>query len=179
MSRYSGKCDLYDYVSMLSIKDFGELNIYMCGSPVRLDIKESKDVIPFYAFVPYFIQGNTIMISDKSCIDKQEQEMFRFTFNEIHKIISRCRVHHLPITWTNVKSCSLHLNDDVAFYIYLYIKDNYQHQYTKEDMYRLLYHLIDKDIMFDGIRTCRRFLYNEMIHNGYSEKQSSLWVYHK
>ena len=69
MSKYSGKCDLYDYVSMLQTKDYNKLNIYMRDFPVRLDIKEQKDVVPFYGFVPYLCCGNEIRISNISYVN--------------------------------------------------------------------------------------------------------------
>ena len=178
MSKYSGKCDLYDYVSMLQTKDYNKLNIYVRDFPVRLDIKERKDIVPFYGFVPYLCCGNEIRISNISYVDTMEEVIFNSHFNMVHRVIRRYKRHHKPLEWELIKK-DLYIDDSDIIGIYIYIKDNYKEKYTEREKHTLMEKLRRDGVTYRSIEVYRKELYDEMIRNGYSEKQTSQWVYHK
>lgn len=106
MSLFSGKCDVYDSIVMISCdSDIDKVNeylktcdIYICtsdGKRHKLDIKTYRDLIPYF---PYLIAiavasatSATIVLSNKSFIDSEEEEMLKFRYDDCIKYYKKCK----------------------------------------------------------------------------------------
>lgn len=101
MSRYSGKCDVYD--TLISIHKYTEdefknnVEIYIGNNEEPLHIECSKDIIPYY---PYLISSaffdnekrkSVIHLSSESFIDKEEREQLEFYLKQVMKFYNRCK----------------------------------------------------------------------------------------
>lgn len=97
MSKYSGKCDLYDSIGDYSDEDIAnKVKIYYAGSIVPLDAKSQKDVMPFYPFVAGIMYGESdgtriFHIGRRSYVDSQEEEIVKSAKREVERYYNRCK----------------------------------------------------------------------------------------
>jgi hypothetical protein len=82
MSKFSGRCDLYDTLIMIGdVKDFSKVHIFINDNPIELRIDSQKDLIPYYACIPsvsvysngeYFIRigGEVCFLAEERCFYK-------------------------------------------------------------------------------------------------------------
>ena len=80
ISKFSGKCDVYDSLVMIrEVKDFSKVIIYAADNEViPLRINSKKDLIPYYPYLTSIMcgdsEGNTIIhLSKKSFVDAEEE----------------------------------------------------------------------------------------------------------
>lgn len=101
MSRYSGKCDLFDSFVMIHNYTDEELKnnvrVYLGKSDTPLKLETIKDLIPYY---PHLIsvgcydnteRKSVIYITSKSFVDIEEQETLEYYLKRILTIYNRCK----------------------------------------------------------------------------------------
>lgn len=101
MSRYSGKCDVYDSFVMIHNYTDEELKnnvkVYLGKSDTPLKLETMKDLIPYY---PHLIsvgcydnaeRKSVIHITSKSFVDIEEQESLEYYLKRIITIYNRCK----------------------------------------------------------------------------------------
>ena len=103
MSKYSGKCDVYDSVIMISKYTDEELahnvTIYQGygEDQKKLNISCRKDLIPYYAhLVSSACYDNVerkavIHITRESFVDREERESLEFKLKDVLRIYNRCK----------------------------------------------------------------------------------------
>lgn len=102
MSRYSGKCDVYDTLVMIRcIKDFSSVKIYRhFEDVVPLRIDSQKDLAPFYPYLTTMITSNNgymnIILSDKSFVDIEEAEWLQWKLDDLKKYWRKCNRKKIP-----------------------------------------------------------------------------------
>ena len=98
MSKYSGKCDLYDSLIMIKdIKDYSKVKIYAYNNdivPLRIDFE--RDAMPFYPYLTIMMNGdkdgNTIIhLSSESYVDTDENEHLSWYLEDIKKYWRKCK----------------------------------------------------------------------------------------
>ena len=102
MSRYSGKCDVYDTIVMIhDIEDFSKVNIYRHSEdvvPLRID--SEKDLAPFYPFLTAMMvccNGYmSVTLSDKSFVDIEEAEWLQWKLDDLQKYWRKCKRKKIP-----------------------------------------------------------------------------------
>ena len=101
MSRYSGKCDVYDSLVMIHEYTDEELRtkvtIFKNDMNSPLLIKSRKDLIPYYAHIISSSCHNnvdrkaTIFISSESWVDSEERSSLEWHLKYFLKIYNRCK----------------------------------------------------------------------------------------
>ena len=101
MSRYSGRCDIFDTLIMIHEYTDEELKnnvtIYKSGSSEPLLINSRKDLIPYYAHIISSSCHNnvdrkaTIYITSESWVDIEERESLEWHLKYLLKIYNRCK----------------------------------------------------------------------------------------
>lgn len=101
MSRFSGKCDVYD--SLVEIHEYTDkelrdnVNIYFVGSDKPLHINSVRDLIPYYPHIISSAGFNnvdrtaTIYISKDSYVDCSERRILESCLHDFTKIYNRCK----------------------------------------------------------------------------------------
>ena len=96
MSNFSGKCDLYDHIEIHGLDNTLKSKIYVgYDSKEPLNIKEERDLVPYYPFVismGAFNHGiGTIYLMDESWVNYEEKDVLEFYLEQILKIYRRCK----------------------------------------------------------------------------------------
>lgn len=101
MSRYSGKCDVYD--SLIAIHKYtleelqNNVKIYVGKNTEPLYIEKESDLIPYY---PYLVgcayynnneRKSVICLSSESFVDREERESLEFRLKHLLRIYNRCK----------------------------------------------------------------------------------------
>lgn len=101
ISRYSGKCDLYD--SLIEIHNYtleelqNNVKIYVGNSSEPLHIEKMSDMIQYY---PYIIgsacfnnteRKSVVYLSSKSWVDIEEQDCLKWRLEHLIRIYNRCK----------------------------------------------------------------------------------------
>ena len=78
MSKFSGKCDCYDYFCGKDDEYIKNSDIYIGRNPVPLRIESHYSLAPYYPFIvglACFTHGNaTVHLSEESYVDVSEAE---------------------------------------------------------------------------------------------------------
>lgn len=79
MSRFSGRCDLYDSLIMIGkVVDYSKVHIFIDDNPIELRIDSQNDLIPYYACIPsvsvYSDGEYFIRISGEPCFLEEESD---------------------------------------------------------------------------------------------------------
>lgn len=95
MSRFSGKCDLYDHFDGVPDDIIAEYDIYPHNSAVPLKIMDRTDLVPYY---PYLVVigtwgdgKGTLCLSDKSFVDTEERRLLEAKKASLLKIFHKCK----------------------------------------------------------------------------------------
>lgn len=101
ISRYSGKCDLYDVVIEIHKYTLEELrnnvNIYIGDSREPLHIEKTADLIPYYPYIVGFAHYDNvkreavIILSAESFVDKEEKDRLKRYLKQAIKIYEKCK----------------------------------------------------------------------------------------
>ena len=101
MSKFSGKCDVYD--SLIGINRYTEeelknnVKIYVGNNTEPLHIEKISDLIPYY---PYLIavgcydnveRKSVIHLSSESFVDREERESIEWRLKDLIRIYNRCK----------------------------------------------------------------------------------------
>jgi len=112
MSKYSGKCDLYDSIGDYNDEDIAtKVRIYYADSIVPLDIKNQKDIMPFYPFVAGVMFGESdgtrvFHIGRRSYVDEQEEEFVSFAKCSIERYYNKCKRKRVEFTVEDLHPCT-------------------------------------------------------------------------
>ena len=171
MSRFSGKCDLYDHIEICGLENTLKSKIYLgWNSEESLDIKEERDLVPYYPFViscGAFEHGvGTMHLMSKSWVDYEEEDVLEAYLQQILKIQRRC------------KRKKVEFNVDEVW-------EDVSNVFWKRDEIRELIKRVKehgKKAACDGIHLSSKNYYRdqlveEMIKFGYSEDVAKTWVY--
>ena len=100
MSEYSGKCDLYDTLSIHKYTEDELKNnvvIYIGDSKIPLQIKSYKSLIPYYPHIVSTGSFNNkerkalIHLTSKSWVDIEEEKSLNLYLSQILKVYNRCK----------------------------------------------------------------------------------------
>ena len=111
MSRFSGKCDVYDHFAMGCDGDDNKLqqeiertDFYIPtsdGRLHRLKIENEKDLAPYYPYLTVFaVYGREgrqcIHLSSKSFIEREEQERLNWNLKDTLREYNKCKRKKIP-----------------------------------------------------------------------------------
>lgn len=173
ISRYSGKCDVYDVlVNINEVKDFSKIKIYARGNglvPLRIDCQ--KDLIPYYPYLTSLQHGDKdgnicIWLRDKSYVDEEEEEVLTWKLKEVLRYWKKCKRKHEPFD----KKKALEL---INFY-------NTDIDYLEEIVNRV--EAFGKKATIDGLHIptqdhYRKELYETMVEAGYTDDEAYRWCF--
>lgn len=79
MSKFSGKCDFYDHISIAGLENVLKSKVYVGRSSQPLDLTCEADCVPYY---PYVISScgcthgvGTIYLTERSWVDIEEKQI--------------------------------------------------------------------------------------------------------
>lgn len=171
MSRFSGKCDLYDHIEICGLENTLKSKIYLgWDSEEPLDIKEERDLVPYYPFViscGAFEHGvGTMHLMSKSWVDYEEEDVLEGYLQQILKIQRRCKRKKVEFDVDEVF-------EEVCYPFYFHEEIKTLIERVKEHGKKATYggiHLSSKNYY-------RNQLIEEMIKFGYPEDVAKTWVY--
>ena len=190
MSRYSGKCDLYDHFMMIGVDEntteeeinekIGKSNfyIYLNSKDLRrhkLDIHNIHDLIPYY---PYLIScgcfskdGDNIFLSSRSFVDSEEDERFEWVLRDGIKYWRKCKRNKVPYVREEAYKAVLFFDhhDDYQTAILDMIAE-LGDKATIDDVHELNVHTKIHEYY-------RNELYETMVSNGYTEAEAYHWCF--
>lgn len=171
MSRFSGKCDLYDHIKICGLENTLKSSIYLgWDNEEPLDIKEERDLVPYYPFViscGAFEHGvGTMHLMSKSWVDYEEEDVLEAYLQQILKIQRRCKRKKVEFNVDEVF-------EEVCYPFYFHEEIKTLIERVKE---------CGKKATYDGIHLSSKNYYRdqlveEMIKFGYSEDVAKTWVY--
>ena len=172
MSKYSGKCDLYDSIMIYAgDKDVEEIlpkvSIYLGESIIPLRIDTYKDLIPYFPFVPYICgsdpSGMMLRLPSMSFVDQTEQERVKYAKERVMKDYNRCKRAHTDFIPKNY-----YIDGEIEYVI---ANDLAAHgkKYIDEKEYRNIDHFLTDFY--------RKELDVDMINAGWEEPRAFQWVY--
>lgn len=99
MSKFSGKCDVYDHFCNKSDEYIKNSKIFLGENPVPLRIDNHHDLAPYYSHIIYLGGGDqggySCHITEKSYIDTEEQEHLGWILRDLKKYYRKCRRDHV------------------------------------------------------------------------------------
>lgn len=88
MSRFSGKCDLYDMIEICGgYEKFAERypNIFIGDLMHKLSHNSLSDLAPYYAYIDTLSGGGRMILSHKSWVDIEEERYGKMQMHEIYR----------------------------------------------------------------------------------------------
>ena len=169
MSQYCGKCDCYDCLGDRSDEYLQSSDIY--AGDVKLDIKNQKDLMPYYPFIIGISCSSNnraiIHLTSKSYVDIHEEEILNWYLDVAKKEYRRCKRKKIPYDPdVAVRKISC-MNTELATVIAKRVES------------------LGNKANIDGLSLggCtdyyRKQLYNDMIAAGYDKDYAYKWVYEK
>ena len=160
MSRFSGKCDLYDSVVMIGGYDVKDIELYLNKGErsYPLKITEARDLIPYYPYVPgmsVYSDGKYKAWISESFIDSEERELLESD------------LYWLKREWRKCKRKGIEFNPDNSWY------DKQLIARVKELGEKATIKGIHKNLS----NHWRKALAKEMEQNGYKDNEIVQWVY--
>lgn len=171
MSKFSGKCDIYDH--------FGDdderiqntrFYIYVDDKLHRLDIHERRDLVPYFAHlvcVSAWSDGHgTCILTSRSYVDMEETEHLQLTLDRMKKHWRRCKRNH---TTFDVEEC---LQETTW-------RDCSDVETQLAERVRQLGDKATVDGLHESFRDThyRTMLASEMSQHGYTDKEIQRWVF--
>ena len=171
ISLYSGRCDLKDTLDIFGVNEIiKKYKIYASNQILPLEVKEPKDLIPYYPFLTSSMSSNketggTIYLTSESYIDTEERQSLTWTLNNLIKIWKRCKRKKIPFD-----------KEEALAQTTLFTPREYE-----EEIADRVAKFGDKATI-DGIHIkshnrYRQDLYDEMIKNGWDEAKSYIWCF--
>lgn len=100
MSRFSGKCDLYDHCGDYTDSQLQETRFYIGRNIVPLKIETQKDLSPYY---PHLVSVagcsdgvSVVHFTEDSFIDREEAEHLTWKLDSLKKYCRKCKRSHVP-----------------------------------------------------------------------------------
>lgn len=110
MSKFSGKCDVYD--TLISIHQYTDeelknnVKIYVGSSKEPLQINSCKDLIPYYPYIVASASFNNperksiIQLSKESWVDTEERDSLQFKLDRTLMTYNKCQRVKVPFDKT-------------------------------------------------------------------------------
>lgn len=163
MSKFSGKCDFADHVSMVGVEKTLMSTIYVGNNIVPLKFESEKDLIPYY---PYIIGSagyengvGTIHLTDESFVDIQERELLENELSCAKREYLRCRRKKIYFNPRGSKYsgwCKA-------------VWDRVAEHGTKATV---------DGLTIDSAEYYRQKLYEEMVAHGWEKVRAHYWCFH-
>lgn len=175
MSRYSGKCDVYDsLIDIREITDFSKLKVYAAGHelvPLRID--SIKELAPYFPYATSIMHGGSdgeliIHLSKESATDSKEQNFLEAVMNNVKRYYRKCKREKKDF------------DREKALKQIVWPIDDTPQQYEIEIVDRVA--LYGEKATVDGIHMPlhdhnRQALYEDMIELGWAEGQAYRWCF--
>lgn len=172
MSKYSGKCDVYDTFWDRSDEyiNNSKFYIYCNGRDHKLDIHNHFDLMPYYPFLlgsgGFGKDDCTAYIASDSFVDKEEKEFLEYDLHQVIRIYNRCKRNKEEFNPENVY-------DELNFF-------NEDNKILREIINRVAEKGSKADV--DGLHRnmqeyYRTLLYEDMVDAGYDELKAYRWVF--
>lgn len=176
MSQFSGKCDIYDRIEMISCDTDEEIQEYIDKTKFyimhekrkhELHITNRKELALYYPYLEtmgYHSEGfNVIHVSSDSYIDMHEKEHLEILYDYIMKIYKKCKREKKPFIEEDVLAQCWSPSEEVKEIIRRIAKDG-------------------RKATLDGIHTkmaehYRRGWYDTLVSLGWDEIFAFNWVY--
>lgn len=173
ISRYSGKCDLYDVlVDIREVTDFSKVKIYAANnSIVPLRIDSQKDLMPYYPYIVAISVGNSdgtqiIHLSEKSYVDSEEEEHLTWNLDELKRYYRRQKRKHQPF------------DSDEALKKIMFFDGGAEY---KKELVNRVKEFGEKatieDIHIPFMDTMRQRLYEDMVAAGWNKDRAYEWCF--
>ena len=183
MSKYCGKCDLWDSLVMIrevndETTDWDKIKIYQINDDScfdedgwhnveLLDIKCLKDLLPYAAYIVGMAFGNgdkyTAYIGTESYVQEMERERIEWAIRDVKRVYDKCKREGKEFDISMLK-------DDIWSSTSLHT----------EIAKRMAEHPTSFKIDDLKILICEYYkasLYDDMIKEGYSENEAYEWCY--
>ena len=169
MSKYCGKCDVYDMFADCS-------NRYLSGTRFFIDNKQiaihnQKELAPFYPFLVSLHcadkDGGIVHMTSRSYVDEHEEDILLFYLRELQKAYRNCKRKKIEIT---VEA----LMEKVSWNSNKYVKLLAERVAVDGEKATI------DNLSMDGIiPVYRECLLKDMMSMGYPERAAREWVYNK
>lgn len=129
MSRFSGKCDVYDHFACEGDKYIKNAKIFLGENPIPLRINDHHDLAPYYPYIIYVGGGDKdgyfCRISERSYVDEEERETLGWVLRDLKKYHRKCKRSHVEfkeeealkeVCWSEPKDSDCELARRVAMY---------------------------------------------------------------
>lgn len=175
MSKFSGKCDVYDVLGDATEEHLRNSDFYIRTSDERehhLKINNQKDLAKYYPYLTGCMYGSkgrhVVILSSRSFIDSEEAEFIEWTKNDLLKYYRKCKRTKKPYTADEAlkAACSFWGGNF----------DDWEIELAKR---------IEKDgekVNVKGIHRPMHDYYREqwfekMVELGYTEDEADRWIY--
>lgn len=176
MSKYCGKCDVYDTFVMIGERDDDYLKrskFYIrdeSGKEHRVHIQNQTDLIPYY---PYLVssmgsdsESAVCFLSKESFVDTEERTLLQGDLDRVLRYYNKCKRNKIKFDEKEAYKCIVFFEDE--------------RPYAKEIVERVKRD--GKKASINGIHLnlweyYRRELYDDMIKAGYNEYQAYKWCF--
>ena len=174
MSRYSGKCDFADIISIHSMEEIlGKYQIYARITdivPLRIDsMKELVVYYPFLVSAMYSnkVEGGCIFLCEKSFIDQEENENMLRRLEDAKRYYRKCKRNKISFNKDEcLKKVSLFSEHPNAYEVEIVNRvAEFGEKATVDNIH---------DSWHDGMRD---EWYQLMLDNGWDENRAYRWVY--
>ena len=167
MSKYSGKCDVFDMFADCSNKYLRSTRFFINKEPIS--IRNQKELAPFYPFLVAVHcadkDGGIVHMTSRSYVDEHEEDILAFYLKELMKAYRNCKRKGLEITVSN-------LMEKVSWNSNEYVKLLAERVAVSGEKATI------EGISMDGIiPVYRKCLFEDMIAMGYPEGAAREWVY--
>lgn len=174
MSKYSGKCDIYDHFYNRTDEYIKNSNFYIHinGRDHKLNINNHYDLMPYYPFLVSSggfsnndDEGCSVFISSDSYVDREEREFLENDLKNIIKYYNRYKRKKQEVNIEEIREKISWMGNS---------------KITEELLNRVIKDGAKANI--DGLhRSLHEYyrieLYEDMVKAGYSEKYAYRWVF--
>ena len=169
MSKYSGKCDIYDSFSDYTDEQLRQTR-FVIGTQ-QIIIRNQTELAPFYPFLVGVhcadANGGVVHMTPYSYVDAHETEILTFYLDELKKAMRSLKRKKQEVT---VEALLARVSWNKNQYVRVLAERVYEHGNKAT---------ID-GVSMDGIMPIYRgLLFKDMVAMGYTEEASRDWVYNK
>lgn len=171
MSKFSGKCDVYDSFGDLDEKALKNTDFYLGDNPVPLRIETQHDLAPYYPYLTAIMSWSKdhrrrfCVLGERSFIDAEEEEHLGWRLRDLKKYYRRCKRNKIA-----------YIVDEALAKVCLFPPRDSELELAKRvEMYG------DKATL-EGVHDemheyYRNALLKEMIRLGWNERKAKYWIW--
>ena len=169
MSKYSGKCDIFDTFADCSNQYLRNTRFFI--NEKRIVIRNQSELAPFYPFLIAIHcadkDGGIVHMTSRSYVDEHEEDILAFYLKELKKAYRHCKRKGIEVTTSALMEKITWNNND---YVQL-LAERVAADGEKAN--------IDGMTMDGIIPVYRKCLLEDMIAMGYPEAAAREWIYNK